>query len=266
MPPRSDITSSVEFRCIQKGSFRVAAFQSGCHCTICRIDLDSSEIAVSKHLESWVHKQHVVWIERGINLPFAHRNTLINNRFTIGDQGWFDCTLCNKRAKDYDASLPHIQSTKHKSRLLHVQTIDDDVERLTKNVREPSSSSLSIKDHLQDCSIPLEELASFLTVQENLHVKAQEQQDIHISLCKLSSLFRNLHEKIKSLKEVLSPSPSHSDNGRMCLLCFQRRERSKLLLSCKHFALCNECLGCLAPKLCPICREEMVESHDVLVN
>ena len=265
MPPRADITSSVEFRCIQKGSFRVAAFQAGCNCTICRVDLDSSEIVVSKHLESWVHKQHVVWIERGINLPFANRSTLINNRVTIGDLGWFDCTLCNKRAKDYDAFLPHIQSTGHKNRLLDVQTMGDNVERSIKHVRETCSSSLSLTDNLQDCSIPLGELASFFTVQENLYVKAQEQQDIHVSLCKLSSLFRNLHEKIKSLKEVLAPSLSHSDNGRTCLLCFQR-ERSKLFLSCNHLALCNECLDCLAPKLCPICREEMVESHNVLVG
>ena len=265
MPPRSDITSSVEFRCIQKGSFRVAAFQAGCHCTICRVDLDSSEVVVSKHLESWVHKQHVVWIERGIDLPFAYRNTLIDNRFIIGDYGWFDCTLCNKRAKDYDASLPHIQSIKHQARLLDVQTMDDNVDGISENVREPCTSPLSITEHLQGCSIPLEELVNFLTVAENNYVNAQELQDISIGLCKLSSLFENLNEKIRSLKEVVATSQSRCDNGRTYLLCF-KRDRSKLLLPCKHFALCNECLGCLAPKLCPICREEIVESHDVIVS
>ena len=263
-----DIASRVQPQCIQNGSSKIGGHQSGHHCTVCREDLDASAQAISRHLESWNHTQHVAWVEEGCNISFGKRKLLIENRYTFRD-GWFNCTLCSKRSIDYDSSLPHIECDKHKKKLRSVSH-EDAIPRDTGYdvIDAPAPEKIQpIIRHLRDCSTNLAALVSAMNSPDNLFVNAEEMKEIRNGMGELALLAEHATERMKFLREVVSIAPSQSrlGDGRTCLLCFQR-ERSKYFLPCKHFVLCNECLRCLTPKLCPICREVIVESHDVIAS
>jgi len=210
-------------------------------------------------------------IAEGCSIAFAKRSLLVKNRFTFRE-GWFNCTLCNKKTIDYESSLPHIESDKHKKKLRWVadENIDGLDELETGGAKAEISSRPAqhpIIGHLENCTKHISDAISLATDPTISCVSSEELQCIQATSVEIADLLVAATEKFKGLKKIVPVTPSQCklSDGRTCLLCFQR-ERSKYFLPCKHFVLCNECMSCLTPKICPICREEILECHDVIAS
>ena len=208
----------------------------------------------------------MVWIGEDSKISFVKRTVMIENRFTMRD-GWFNCTLCNKKAADYDSSLPHIESERHKRKLLWAAPYTEEEEENCDS--DYSGKMHPIVKHLRDSSVLLNALVTAMGTPKNISVTSEELQDIHNGCGELASLVEAATKKIDCLEKIEIAAVQQTQNklsdGRTCVLCFHR-ERSKYFLPCKHFVVCSECLSGLRPEICPICRENIVESHDVIAS
>ena len=75
----------------------------------------------------------------------------------------------------------------------------------------------------------------------------------------------NIHE---SNEQIVSESQVSIDESLMedlaCVVCFAEK-KNVLMMPCRHICVCATCAASNLFKLCPICREEVIETMHVFV-
>lgn len=245
-------------------------------CLVCRQDLESTE-CLSTHLESPNHGLHKAFREAGMGLSFSKRIDLINNKISLVD-GWLFCTLCTKKSSSYEMLASHMECTRHKTRVQAFADEGDDIDGNvtagwvdavwadSKDVQPPKSCNAV--ERMDFC---LEDMRALSFSICNTPADRFKNTDIHVLeqkceiICKVTKDITTRLKTIRDQNKVTAKIILMQGESMTCVVCFDRN-RERLLLPCRHLAVCSECCASLNPRMCPICRSPVKSEIEIIAS
>ena len=137
--------------------------------------------------------------------------------------------------------------------------------------KQPCDEAVQLKTELKESSRVVEEL---LEQVEDLRVHNEQLSESNDRLMAKSSVLRTMSMRdIDDLKSQLNSSLAALELRKeeifaeevvkkMCILC-QEKEKSILLLPCKHMCICDTCSTNPRVILCPVCRTHIIEKLNI---
>ena len=230
---------------------------------------------MEKHVLTALHRAHSHLVDSEMDLRFAKREVLIKNRISLATDGWLVCAVCvGKKLASYETGIPHIESSAHKRRLAWAVAEDEDPknadthsERSVCSSRRSASVSQSGNDVCQrvsNCLRDMRVVNALLRDGEVPTVSIADLSVINEQCDELVKMVRSIRNRAKVIdKQLRLAQAINTDKpGLQCVVCMDA-ERSRLLLPCRHLAVCHSCEIQLPTRHCPTCRVAIEESVDV---
>ena len=217
-------------------------------CQICGEHFD----CIQQHLCSEPHRVHAGLHLSYPSLNLTQRWVLVENKVTVKN-GWLFCTLCNSKSFSFDNMMPHIQSVRHMRKLSWTAAESVSV-RATFNAEQTVESPVSGSDSnkLERITYACKELKKVYYSIQNGHVASLSTFEIEEIVERCDTISRHVREIKNRCKTLIKDRPKEKDQ-RNCVVCLDR-ERSRVLLPCRHYALCETCWSSLPKRDCPVCR------------
>ena len=130
------------------------------------------------------------------------------------------------------------------------------------------TANLKLQSQLEKLQLKADEVDKLNVKTQGKKEKLKSQRDeLILKLGKADKLHKVLETETLELKskiQELKLELEREKDKRLCVICTDNN-KSILLMPCKHFCLCKECLSHINSSECPLCREPIESAIDVYV-
>jgi hypothetical protein len=224
-------------------------------------------------LDSELHRLHESILEVQPQLDHPQRMYLILNKIVVKDE-WLFCTLCTMKSATLETLRPHIQSMRHIRRVQWAATEGEEIDAFLKGetirpYQEPTVMGES--KNAERVSFAAKDLRTICYSLQNTRSTqiTQEELDLLSEKCdQISRHVRDIKNRCKTLGEErcrLGITVKTPVVNSACVVCLDK-DRTRVLIPCRHFALCATCCDSLHPRICPICRLQVTDSIETILS